>query len=92
MTYAELREAIDDEIEEMNRFLDCPETYGGDFEENADQIDLDIEVASQLRDEAEDLAAVGLIAAAERRLECFLFPKWLSIENCEDDYREAMNR
>jgi hypothetical protein len=91
MTYAELRDAIDDEIEFRYCCLDFPDTYGGDIEIDPDLFREELDLASQLRDEAESLVASGPIADAERRLECFLSPKWPDVESCRNDYKEAMN-
>lgn len=92
MTYAELRETIDDAIEHRNCMLDFSELYGGDSDEDADLLQEELDLANQLRDEADNLGAAGLITAAERRLQCFLLPKWPDVESCEDAYIEATNR
>lgn len=85
MTYAELREAIDVEIVD----LDC--VWFADHVQQL-SVEVDLDLANQVRDEAEDLVRTGLIGDAERRLECFLRPKWPDVESCEDVYRETMNR
>jgi hypothetical protein len=73
MTYAELLNAIDDEIDET----ECTN---------------DRVLAYQLRYEVEDLFDNGRVDDAVRRLECFVSPKWQSLEACEYAYNEAMNR
>jgi hypothetical protein len=85
MTYAELREAIDDEIADLEytRFANHVQRL---------PLEQELDLANQLRNEAENLAAAGLIANAKHRLGCFLSPKWQDVESCEDDYNEAMNR
>jgi len=83
MSYAELREEIDEEIDAML----------SDYEEQCHySLRGDIVLAEQLRDEAEALFAAELTSVAERRLECLLRPKWWSLEACEEAYWEVMGR
>jgi len=91
MTYAEMCEAMDDETIKLDSFLEWEDRHLSAFE-RFNQARRYLELAPQIRYEAESLYNSGLVADAERRLECFLYPKWHSLKDCEDDYREAMNR